>query len=190
MGKNLVRHFQELTDPRVVGRCDHKLVDIIAITIAAACSGMNTWEDIELFAEEREDWLRTWLERPNGIPGRDTFRRLFVKLDPKAFAACFDEWAKEVTVELHKEMVHLDGKVVRGSGDRRKNRSPLRMVNAWATKNGLVLGSRRVEDTESEAQAVPELLRKLEIAGAIVTYDPAAVTRKWSRKSASAVPTT
>lgn len=171
MPANIVRHFQELADPRVVGRCDHKLVDIIAITIAAACAGMKTWENIELFAEEREDWFRTWLELPCGIPSHDTFRRFFAKLGPVEFAACFEAWARQVAVDLHQETIHIDGKTVRGSGDRKKNLAPLHLVNAWASNNGLVLGCRKVDGHESEAQALPELLRSLEIAGAIVTYD-------------------
>ena len=178
MSIDLVRHFQELSDPRVVGRCDHKLVDIIAIALAGACAGMKTWENIQLFAEERETWFRTWLELPCGIPSHDTFRRFFAMLKPKAFSACFEAWAKEVAADLHRETIHIDGKTLRGSGDRKKGILPVHLVNAWASNNGLVLGCRKVDGHESEAQALPELLQSMEITGAIVTYDAGGCYKK------------
>jgi hypothetical protein len=69
--------FENVPDPRVVGRCDHLLIDILTISILAVICGADDWTDIQVFGKVREDWLRGFLELPGGIPSHDTFRRVF-----------------------------------------------------------------------------------------------------------------
>jgi hypothetical protein len=66
-------HFDILADPRVERTKLHKLSDILFITIAAVLSGCEDWNEIELYAETKEEWLRKYLELPNGIPSHDTW---------------------------------------------------------------------------------------------------------------------
>ena len=47
------------------------------------------------------------------------------------------------------------------------------MVTAWAAENRLVLGAAAVPDDSNEIATIPELLRTLDLAGAIVTIDAA-----------------
>jgi hypothetical protein len=91
---DLLSYFEDLPDPRVVGRCDHKLLDIVAITVCAVISGLDEWEDIVDYARMREDWFRQFLELPRGIPSHDTFGRVFSLLNPVAFEQRFADWTR------------------------------------------------------------------------------------------------
>src|SRR5574337_220462 len=73
----LVAYFADLPDPRVVGRTDHDLLDIVVLALCAVMSGAQGWDDIEAWGREREAWLRRFLGLRNGIPGHDTIRRVF-----------------------------------------------------------------------------------------------------------------
>src|ERR1043165_4270137 len=78
MVEGLAACFAGLSDPRETGRCDHQLVDILAIAVCAVVACAESWEDIELYGRSKRAWLETFLELPNGIPSHDTFRRVFM----------------------------------------------------------------------------------------------------------------
>src|SRR6516162_7585411 len=90
-------HFRRLRDPRLRRRRRHALLDIIVIAICAVIGDCDTWEDIGVFAKKRQGWLRRFLALPNGVPSADTFSRVFSRLDPDAFGACFRSWAQAVS---------------------------------------------------------------------------------------------
>jgi predicted transposase YbfD/YdcC len=116
-------------------------------------------------------WLRQFLALPNGIPSHDTFRRVFMLIDPQAFEACFTAWVGAVATPGEREVVAIDGKTVRGSFDRGREQSALHRVSAWASEQGVVLGQRRVEEKSSEITAIPELLESLALENTLVTLD-------------------
>ena len=95
-------------------------------------------------------WLRTFLALPNGIPSHVTFRRVFMLIDPDAFEAGFTTWAGSLAAGFEREVVAIDGKTLRSSFDRGRDRSPLHVVSAWASAQGLVLGQRCVDDESNE----------------------------------------
>jgi predicted transposase YbfD/YdcC len=163
-------YFSVMEDPRRFNR-RHKLLDILVISICAAICGAEGWEDIELFGEAKEEWLRGFLELPHGIPSDDTYRRVFAVLDAEQFQNCFMDWIEAVEELTEGQVVAVDGKTLRRSHDRSKGKKALQMVSAWAAANGMVLGQRKVDGESNEITAVPELLDALEIAGCIVTLD-------------------
>jgi predicted transposase YbfD/YdcC len=171
MVQGLAACFAGLADPRQTSRCDHRLVDILAIAVCAVIACAESWEDIELYGRSKRAWLETFLELPNGIPSHDTFRRVFMLIDPGAFEACFARWAQSLAGEVEREVVALDGKTVRRSGSRRHERGPLHLVSAWASERGLALGQRAVGDESNEIAAIPGLLDTLQLDGCIVTLD-------------------
>ena len=91
---SLEDYFGDLADPRVVGRCNHRLQEIIVIAVCAVLSGSEGWEDIEEFGQSKEAWVRQFLELENGIPSPDTFRRVFSVLDAAAFQERFMRWVE------------------------------------------------------------------------------------------------
>lgn len=168
---SLIISFQDLPDPRVEGRCDHKLIDIIVITVCAVIAGAENWVDVQSFGEAKHEWLKTFLELPAGIPSHDTFGRFFAALDAEAFQTAFMRWVEGVFRVSRGQVVAIDGKTVRRSHDRTLGKEAIHMVNAWATHNGIALGQWKTDVKSNEITAVPPLLRQLNVAGCIVTLD-------------------
>ena len=114
-GGFIMDYFQELADPRI-DRCKrHQLLEIIAIAICAVICGADSWVHVALFGKSKEEWFRTFLELPHGIPSHDTFGDVFCRLDPAQFQQCFMEWSQAVAELLPGEVVAIDGKTVRRS---------------------------------------------------------------------------
>ena len=171
MIEKLIEHLSELDDPRCPGKVEHRLIDILVIAVCAVIACAESWEDVALYGRSKLDWLRQFLALPNGIPSHDTFRRVFMLIDPNAFEACFTAWVKGITTRGEQEVVAIDGKTVRRSFDRGREQSPLHLVSAWASEQGLVLGQRRVDDKSNEITAIPELLDVLSLEHTLVTLD-------------------
>ena len=165
--------FDTVTDPRRDTENKlHLLTDILAITTCAVIGGAETWEAIAEFGRTKESFFRRFLRLDNGIPSADTFGRVFAKLDPVAFAKAFGRWMAAACEATGLIPVAIDGKSAR-SAKRSTATGCLHVVTAWAAENRLVLGTASVADGSNEIAAIPELLRVLDLAGAIVTIDAA-----------------
>ena len=167
----LFEHFSNLDDPRVDYLVEHRLLDIIGLTISAVICGADSWVDIELYGNAKEEWLRSFLALPNGIPSHDTIARLFAALDPEQLQACFLDWVRSVAQLSAGEIVAIDGKTLRHSYDTGSDKGAIHMVSAWASQNRLVLGQVKVDAKSNEITAIPELLKVLALHGCIVTID-------------------
>lgn len=165
------RCFAGVQDPRVVGRCDHLLIEILTISILAVLCGADDWTDIELFGKVREDWLRRFLELPGGIPSHDTFRRVFGLLERNQFAAGLLQWTQALQEATGGKLVSIDGKTLKRSHRKRAGLAPLHLVTAWCSENGLTLGQYATEDKSNEITAIPQLLKLLNLKGCTVTID-------------------
>lgn len=167
-GSSISDFFLDLTEPRDSNK-RHKLIDIITIALCAVICGADTWEDIEEFGNTKEEWFEQFLELPHGIPGHDTFARVFASMDPTEFQQAFLKWVEAVKIVTNERIVAIDGKTLRRSHE--KNKSPLHLVSAWALENKMVLGQIKTREKSNEITAIPELLKVLELEGCIVTID-------------------
>ena len=174
---SLTRLFEDMDDPRVVGRCSYPLVEVVLIGICAVLCGAETWTEVEEFGESKQEWLKQFLKLENGIPSHDTFRRVFSLLPAEAFEARFREWVQATFRAEVGQVIAIDGKTVRGAGLR-----ALHLVSAWAHHSGLVLGQRKVDEKSNEITAIPQLLDDLYLAGAIVTLDAMGTQTKIAQK--------
>ena len=138
--ESLVQHFSVVEDPRCQGKIDHRLIDILVIAVCAVIACAESWDDIALYGRSKLAWLRSFLELPNGIPSHDTFRRVFMLIDPEAFEAGFTDWAGSLVAGFEREVVAIDGKTLRRSFDRKHGHAPLRLVSAWAGEQGFEHG--------------------------------------------------
>lgn len=182
MGKKVAAsifdHFKVITDPRIDRNKLHNLTEIIVISICAAICGAEGFEDIEEFGKSSESWLRTFLELKFGIPSHDTFRRVFILLNPEEFKRCFLSWINAVSKVTNGDIIPIDGKALRRSYDNKSNKAAIHMVSAWSNANSLVLGQVKVDDKSNEITAIPELLRLLHLKGCIVTIDAIGCQKK------------
>jgi len=170
-GTSVMEHFSSLTDPRVVSRSAHKLIDMVIITVCAVLAGADNWVEIAGFGRAKKDWFARFLELPAGIPSHYTFRRVFARIDPDEFGKCLCSWIREVFPRRDPDVIAIDGKTSRRSHDRTNGKGPIHRVNAWAVENRLVLGQIKTEDKSNEIKAIPELLRIIDIKGCVVTLD-------------------
>lgn len=167
----LAEYFASLPDPRIERCRRHKLLDIVTIAICAMLCGGEGFTDMEEFGHSRREWLETFLELPSGIPSHDTFGRVFARLSPAEFAKCFERWARAGLRLLSGEVVAVDGKRVRRSYDKAAGTEAIEIVSAWARHQRLTLGQVKVAAKSNEITAVPELLKTLDLEGAVVTVD-------------------
>lgn len=171
MTSPFIEHFSLLPDPRVTGRTDYPLLEIVFLCISSVVSGFDGWESIEDFGHGKLDWLRQFLDYKNGIPRHDTIARVMSCLSPTALQGCFIDWVQDIAKITDGEVVAIDGKTARRSHDRKSRKAAIHMVSAWASQNGIVLGQQKTEDKSNEITAIPKLLELLEIKGCIVTID-------------------
>jgi predicted transposase YbfD/YdcC len=167
----LLEHFASLEDPRVERNQRHALPDIVLLSVCAVVSGAPGWEAIEEFGHAKLDWLCKFGRFANGVPSHEGIAGVISRLTPKGFGECFRRWTQAVATATGGEVIAVDGKSARGSRDRRRGRSALHLVSAWACSNRLVLGQAATEEKSNEIAAIPKLLELLELKGCIVAID-------------------
>jgi predicted transposase YbfD/YdcC len=170
-GISIKDHFSALSDPRILRKTRHKLVDVIVIALCAVIAGADDWVEIAAFGKEKEQWFKTFLELPGGIPSHDTFGRVFSLINPEEFGKCFVNWIHSAFPLGESDVVEIDGKTARRSHDRINGKSAIHVVSAWAVRNRLILGQVKTDDKSNEITAIPELLKTLDIKGCVVTTD-------------------
>jgi predicted transposase YbfD/YdcC len=167
----LSEHFSALPDPREAGLVEHKLLDIITVAICAVICGADSWVEVEAFGQARSEWLKGFLELPHGIASPDTFGRVFARLSAVAFQRCFARWIQTVFTVTQGQVIAIDGKTWRRSYARSSGKAAIHRVSAWAKANRLVLGQVKTAAKSNEITAIPELLKRLDVKGGIVTIE-------------------
>jgi predicted transposase YbfD/YdcC len=173
----IVRHFEELEDPRSTVNRRHPLVSVVVIALMAVLAGANGPTAIAKWAVMKQEFLLKALYLPNGIPGKDVFRRVLMLLKPGAFQACFAHWLQSLRARaaavtgVEQPVLAVDGKTARRSHDRTNGLGALHAVSVWASDFGLSLGQVACAEKSNEITAIPELLRLVDLRGAIITID-------------------
>jgi predicted transposase YbfD/YdcC len=178
--QSLIKHYADFPDPRRDHPSKlHKLIDIIVIALCAMLAKCDTWDEIAEYAEQKQDFLGTFLELSNGIPSHDTLARTFSMLDPNLWTNYFFRWMHQQTQASQSKIqqIQIDGKTLRGSKStgtgKNKNakREPVEIVSAWASELQLVIAEVTVQVGSNEIKAVPALLEQLELEGTVVSLD-------------------
>jgi len=173
----VVLHFAELEDPRSTVNLQHPLVSVVVIALMAVLAGAGGPTAIGKWAALKEEFLLNTLDLPNGIPRKDVFRRVLMTLRPGAFQACFANWLNSLRATaaaatgVEQPVLAVDGKTARRSHDRKNGLGALHSVSVWASEFGLSLGQVACAEKSNEITAIPELLRMVDIKGAIITID-------------------
>ena len=163
-------HFADLSDPRR-RRVTYPLTNIVTIAICAVICGADDFVSIAEFGRKKKDWLSRFLDLSAGIPSHDRFNAVLAAIKPAEFEACLLSWITALHEITSGQVVAIDGKTLRRSFDAASSKSAIHMVSAWATANHISLGQVVVDEKSNEITAIPQLLRMLEISGALVTID-------------------
>lgn len=169
--EGLISCLRIIKDPRIDRTKRHPLVSVLFIGICSVLCGAESWEQMEDFGNERQEWIKQYVELPHGIPSHDTFGRVFAQIDSRSFQESFLGWVKLVSLKMPRQIISIDGKTLRRSHDRAKGKEALHLVSAWACANHLVLGQVKTDAKSNEITAIPELLKLLDLCGSIVTVD-------------------
>ncbi len=175
--EEVVGYFDELEDPRSTINQKHPFVSVVVIALMAVLAGASGPTTIAQWAKYKEAFLLRVLDLPHGVPRKDVFRRVLSLLNPTAFQTCFAAWLRTLreqaaeATEIDQPVLAVDGKTARRSHDRRKALGALHSVSVWASEFGLSLGQVACADKSNEITAIPELLKLVDIQGAIITID-------------------
>lgn len=189
--KTILDYVSTVMDCRQEKKVLHKMMDVIMLVFFASLGNADDWVEMEVFGREHEDFLRNYLELPNGIPSHDTIQRVFAMV-PSEFLENFQKQWNEMLNSSEgskiKRLLAIDGKTQRGNGN--KNQKANHIVSAVDEK-GFCLGQKRVEEKTNEIKAIPELLDCLNIKGTIITTDAmgtqTAIVKKIRQKQADYV---
>lgn len=200
---SLIEHFQDIPDPRIERNRDHPLINILFIALCAMLCGAEDFVAFEEFGNAKIAWLRTKIDMKAGVPSHDTFGRVFARIAPKDFQECFEQWVQAIRTILGtnsdpilsasqnpsasqaegvKEILAFDGKTLRRSFDTATGKAALHLVSAWACQQKLVFGQEAVRDKSNEITAIPALLKRLDIAGCLVTTDALGCQKQIARQ--------
>ena len=175
---SIIHHFSSIKDPGVNRQKKHQLQDIFFISICATICGADNWVAIEQFGLAKEAWFTELLGLEHGIPSHDTFGEVYAAIDTEQFSICFSRWVADLANITEGEVIAIDGKCLRRSIDKASKKAAIYMVSAWAQHNNLVLGQVKVDDKSNEITAIPKLLSRLDIAGAVITIDAMGCQKK------------
>jgi predicted transposase YbfD/YdcC len=166
----LLDHFSELEDGRQSWRVAYPLREVLFLVVCATIANCDDYEDIVDWGEAHLDFLRRFSDFHHGVPCADWLRTLMNRVDPELFQACFRAWVAESFPD-RLDLVAIDGKTSRRSHDRAAGKAPLHLVSAYATNAKLVLGQEAVAEKANEIVAIPKLLERLDLEGALVSID-------------------
>jgi predicted transposase YbfD/YdcC len=170
--------FQTITDQRQGAKVTYCLFEVLFGSLCAVIAGTKGWLDIREYILGHHDWFKNNNLFVRGIPADDTLARIISTIVPEQFHQCFIHWMSSIHTLTEGQVIAIDGKTLRGSYNREDRASTIHMISAYASSNKLVLGQLKTEQKSNEITAIPELIRILDIKGALVTIDAMACQKK------------
>lgn len=173
---DLIMRANNLEDTRQVWKVKHNLVDILVIVMLSVLTGHNDFEEMVIFAEARLEILRKYIKLENGIPHKDTIKRVVAIIEPNQLNFVFYSWLANIIDKKNhifldevNKIIAFDGKTICGSDDIYNN--ALHILTAFDTENELVLGQLPVDVKTNEITVMPELIKLLDLENTIITAD-------------------
>lgn len=166
---NFLDDFSEIKDPRLERNQLYTVSEILLVTLLAVICGAEGWQDVENYGKSKINYLRCYLDYPNGVPSDDTVRRFFRAIDPDHFKEIFSRWVECLAKTADAKVIAIDGKSNRRSFD--GDDKMLHIVSAFATEARIVLGQEKVFEKSNEITAIPKLLDLFDVQEHIITID-------------------
>lgn len=175
VGSSLIEHFAALEDPRQSWKVLFPLPEVLLLVLCGTLAGAEDFVEIGRWGQMHQEFLRRLLPYKAGVPSHDTLNDVVNAIDGGLFAECFTAWVEGLLEaappSAAPEIVAIDGKTSRRTHDRGRDRGPLHLVSAWASSQRLVLGQQACQAKSNEITAIPLLLERLALTGALVTID-------------------
>jgi predicted transposase YbfD/YdcC len=166
----LLDHLATIKDTRQSWKVAYPLREVLFLVVCGTIASGDDYDDIVDWGEAHLSFLRRFSEFHHGIPCADWLRTVMNRIDPELFAACFSSWVAECWPDKP-DLVAIDGKTSRRSHDRKRGQKALHLVSAFATTRQLVLGQEATDEKSNEITAIPALVERLDLEGALVSID-------------------
>ena len=163
-----------LPDPRDPRGVRYPQAVLLGTLLVALAGGANNMAAVAAFTRDHQAWFRQWLPLGTSVPTDDTYRLWVRRLDPETAMQAALLLLDGTSLPGLKELIlALDGKFARRSGDRADGTRPLNMVSAFLVREGLTVAQEPCDRKSNEITALPRLLDRIHLEGAVVTIDAA-----------------
>jgi len=176
----MLDHFAVVGDPREACKVKYPLPEVLFLVTCASIAGCDDYDEIADWGKHHQAFLKRYSEYFFGTPKEDWLRVVLNRIDPALFEACFTAWARSLRPDAA-DLIALDGKTVRRSGDPTAGLRPIHLVSAWASTQRLVLAQEVVDSKDNECAAILAILDRLAVKGALVTIDAIATNPTMAR---------
>src|SRR6266581_1376608 len=166
----LLDHLAAIKDTRQSWKVAYPLREVLFLVVCGTIASGDDYDDIVDWGEAHLSFLRRFCEFHFGIPCADWLRTVMNRIDPALFAACFSSWVAECWPDKP-DLVAIDGKTSRRSHDRKHGQKALHLVSAFASTRRLVLGQEATDEKSNEITAIPALVERIDLEGALVSID-------------------
>ena len=166
----LLDHLGTIKDTRQPWKVAYPLREVLFLVVCGTIACGDDYDDIVDWGEAHLSFLRRFCDFHHGIPCADWLRTVMNRIDPELFAACFSSWVAECWPDKP-DLVAIDGKTSRRSHDRKRGQKALHLVSAFATTDRLVLGQQATDEKSNEITAIPALVERIDLEGALVSID-------------------
>jgi predicted transposase YbfD/YdcC len=166
----LLDHFGKIKDARQAWKVAYPLREVLFLVVCGTIASGDDYEDIVDWGKAHLSFLRGFAEFHFGIPCADWLRCVMNRIHPDLFMDCFTAWVAECWPDKL-DLVAIDGKTSRRSHNHKTGHKALHLVSAFATNSRLVLGQEAVFEKSNEITAIPALVERLDLKGALVSID-------------------
>ncbi len=168
--------FDAVEDPRQRGKVLYRLDEIMLVVLSGCLAGADNFVEMAGWARLNLEALRQIRPFTRGVPSHDTLNDVVNALDPGTFEECFLSWIEAIRPDAP-DLIAIDGKTSRRTGNARTGQRPLHTLSAYAREQRLVLAQEVVDGKSNEGAMIPSLLDKLRLKGSLVTVDAAGCYR-------------
>ena len=176
---NFVTITKKLDDKRVQYKIKHNMSDIVIIALLGILANANTWVEIYYFAVAHENWLKSFLELPSGIPSHDTIQRVIAIINPSTLYTSTVKYLinliNNLTVKTNeKDVKSMDGKTINGSSRSELTTDkiiPTNIMSIYSHDYGMSIIQDFIEDKSNEIPMGPKLIKQLNLSDSIITAD-------------------
>ena len=148
----------------------HDLVEILMLAIVGFLMGKTDFTNMVHCLKLQEKELKKHMILKNGIPSHDTFSRVMRKLNSNELIYAICDWFSRLTTVEGKQLI-VDGKGIRASAEKNRNKKVPYIVNVLEESTKLVLMQIKVKEKSNEINGIVELLDYMDIKGAVFTID-------------------